>query len=177
MNLSWSNLKHCRAAGFLALATITGIQLVRPAKNLGIAEGQDSLVELHHAPREIRQMLAVACNDCHSNHTRYPWYAEIQPIGWLVAEHVRDGKKAVNFSEFAQLGAATQSKRLQYAVESLQEHVMPPGYYRWLHRKAALSAEQIAVFAAWAESTRRRLRDDRDAHPELNRATSSSTGR
>lgn len=135
------------------------IQFVRPERNLGMAEGPDSLVELHHAPTAIRRMFETSCNDCHSNRTRYPWYAEIQPVGWLVAQHVRDGKRAVNFSEFAQLGAGTQAKRLQYAVESMREGVMPPGYYRGMHREAGLSAEQIAVFAAWADSVRTRLRD------------------
>jgi hypothetical protein len=135
------------------------IQFVRPQRNLGVAEGPGSLVELHHAPPAIRQMLDASCNDCHSNRTHYPWYAEIQPVGWLVAHHVRDGKRAINFSEFAQLGAGTQAKRLQYAVESMQERMMPPGYYRRMHREAGLSAEQIAVFATWAESVRARLRD------------------
>lgn len=141
----------------LALVLVA-IQFVRPEKNLGPADGPDSLAELHRAPLEIRRLIETSCNDCHSNRTHYPWYAEIQPVGWLVAQHVRDGKRAVNFSEFAKLEAGTQSKRLQYAVESMQERAMPPGYYQSMHRGAALTADQVAAFAAWVESVRAGLR-------------------
>lgn len=154
------NRKPLRKVMIVLAGAVLCAQGVRPAKNLGPAEsGPGSLVELHRAPPDLRRMLETSCYDCHSNHTRYPWYAEVQPAGWFLAWHVRDGKKALNFSEFGKLGDAAQAKRLQYMAEAMQERAMPLGSYLWLHRDARLSDEQIRSFTAWSQSVQRRLRD------------------
>jgi hypothetical protein len=129
------------------------LQFVRPEKNLGPPEpGPESLEVRLQAPPEVRRMLDIACNDCHSDHTRYPWYFEIQPAGWFLARHVQAGKRALNLSEFGQLGARAQAKRLQYMVAAMREREMPLPSYVWLHRDAQLSDAQILRFAAWAEA-------------------------
>jgi hypothetical protein len=51
-------------------------------------------------PQDVKLILAKACNDCHSNSTRYPWYSEIQPVSWWLGDHVKDGKRHLNFNEF-----------------------------------------------------------------------------
>lgn len=134
------------------------LQAVRPEKNLGpAATGPDSFVARLQAPPEIRQLLDVSCHDCHSEFTRYPWYAEIQPAGWFLWWHVRNGKNALNLSEFGRLSESAQAKRLKYMVEAMQEHEMPLASYTLIHRDAQLSAEQIARFSAWAEEARVKL--------------------
>jgi hypothetical protein len=50
---------------------------------------------------ELVAVLNRACNDCHSNVTVWPWYTEIAPLSWLMAYGVKEGRKAVNFSEWA----------------------------------------------------------------------------
>ena len=35
------------------------------------------------APLEIDGLLQRACYDCHSNETRWPWYAFVAPASWL----------------------------------------------------------------------------------------------
>ena len=35
-------------------------------------------------PADVKSILAKACNDCHSNNTRYPWYSK-DSAGTLVA--------------------------------------------------------------------------------------------
>ena len=44
-----------------------------------------------------------ACFDCHSNRTRWPWYASIAPISWRVQQHVIEGRKKLNFTAFEQV--------------------------------------------------------------------------
>lgn len=149
------NLKRILAGGIVLFAVI---QFVRPEKNIGPAKpGPDSLVVRHQTPPEIRRMLEVSCNDCHSGHTRYPWYAEIQPVGWFLAWHVRNGKSALNLSDFGRLSEKAQVKRLQYMVDAMQEREMPLTSYRLIHRDAELSKAQVKAFATWAESVQAKL--------------------
>lgn len=134
------------------------MQLVRQEKNLGPAvPGPDALVVRHEAPAEVRRILEVACYDCHTDHTRYPWYAEVQPSGWLLAWHVRKGKQAMNLSEFGRLSPRAQAKRLHYMIEAMREGAMPPRSYRLMHGDARLSDAQIETLAQWAESVREKL--------------------
>lgn len=143
----------------VALATLAmATQFFAPGKNLDLPRpAPDSLVVRHQAPPEVVRLLDAACNDCHSNHTRYPWYAEIQPVGWLVARYVRDGKHALNLSTFGTLGAAAQADRLQAMTDAIVDRNMPPTTYGWLHREARLTEEQIRQFAVWAAETQGKL--------------------
>ena len=47
---------------------------------------------------EIRQLLQRSCYDCHSNETRWPWYAQVAPVSWLVADDVKHARDHLNFS-------------------------------------------------------------------------------
>ncbi|MBI5382957.1 MAG: heme-binding domain-containing protein [Opitutae bacterium] len=144
---------------FVALALLA--QVIRPAKNsAATSEGPDSLAERLQAPPQVRQVLATACYDCHSNRTRYPWYAEIQPSGWFLAYHVKQGKEALNLSTFGRLGARTQAKRLRYMVDEMTEREMPLKSYTLMHRDAVLTDEQIRTFTDWAEPIITRLGRD-----------------
>ena len=51
------------------------------------------------ATRELAQR---ACFDCHSNETVWPWYSNIAPVSWLVAQrHLRSPR----LSELLRLAA------------------------------------------------------------------------
>ncbi len=152
-------MKIVRLGLAAALGLFAAAQFVPSERNAHpVPEGPDALVVLHDAPLPIRHRLELSCNDCHSNRTRYPWYAHIQPVRWFVADHVREGKRAVNFSEFGQLGAATQAKRLDYMIDSVREHAMPLPSYLWLHPDAALPPAEVEMLAAWLAGVRDRLR-------------------
>ena len=68
------------------------IQFFRPEKN----ESNDLTYDVstkYQVPDAISHLLQVSCNDCHSNKTEYPWYANVQPVAWWLNDHVVDGKK------------------------------------------------------------------------------------
>src|SRR5271166_3000619 len=50
------------------------------------------------APAPVELILRRGCYDCHSNETRWPWYARVAPVSWLVIRDVNRGRKHVNFS-------------------------------------------------------------------------------
>ena len=69
------------------------MQFIRPARNSSNNQQAADMISQFNAPDNVAGILKASCYDCHSNNTRYPWYANIQPIGWLLAGHVKDGKK------------------------------------------------------------------------------------
>jgi hypothetical protein len=137
-----------------------GIQLLRPAKNVSTEPiGPNHIAMVHPAPADVRNILEAACYDCHSNNTRYPWYADIQPFAWWLADHVRDGKKALNFSEFGRLTPRRARARLEACVDEVSEKRMPLKSYRLGHPDARLTDGQIKAFVAWAEEAAASVED------------------
>lgn len=135
-------------------------QFIRPAKNLSTSPaGKDDFATLYPPPPEVARILETACYDCHSNHTRYPWYAELQPAGWWLASHINDGKRALNFNEFGAYTAKRQAKKLDAILDQVTDGTMPLTSYTWIHRDAILTPAQSKAFTDWIASIRDSLAD------------------
>ncbi|OQP60143.1 hypothetical protein A3860_34245 [Niastella vici] len=88
------------------------IQFIQPDKNINRQEQSTDLVKTVNVPYNIQVILKNSCYDCHSNSTRYPWYARVQPLGWLLANHIREGKAELNFNEFGSYALRRQISKL-----------------------------------------------------------------
>jgi hypothetical protein len=139
-------------------AVVAVIQFVRPERNDSTDITTADLSRLYSVPPEIKSILEKSCYDCHSNRTRYPWYAEIQPVGWWLNSHIQEGKEHLNFSEFGAYPGKKADHKLEEIEEAVTEGWMPLGSYVWIHRDAQLHPEQAQAIAAWAHSLR--ARDD-----------------
>jgi hypothetical protein len=129
------------------------LQLIRPASNTSNQVEQADILQHFNVPSNIAGILKTACYDCHSNHTRYPWYANIQPIGWLLAKHIRDGKAELNFNEFVTYSNRRQFSKLKAIYNSIKDGTMPLTSYTLLHQEAKLSKESKALLMDWALNT------------------------
>ena len=134
------------------LGLLLVIQFIRPAKNISDDRTRDISTK-YYVPLQVNSILQSSCNDCHSNKTVYPWYAEVQPMGWWLNKHVTDGKKDLNFSTFTKLPIAVQNHKLEEVIEMVKEGEMPlPSYtYLGLHAEARLTNEQRELLVRWAE--------------------------
>ena len=140
------------------LVVLVAIQFIRPAKNLGAAEpGPNDITVLHPTSLEVKAILARACYDCHSDRTRYPWYAEVQPVGWWLAWHVKEGKRHLNFSQFGVYPGTRASRKLTQLMEETKDEGMPLPSYTWIHRDAKLTDAQIATVCDWAEALQEKI--------------------
>jgi heme-binding protein len=104
------------------------------------------------APPEIDALLRRACYDCHSDHTRWPWYSLLAPFSWAVAHHVDRGRKEVNFSEWGAYYPATRKRKLEWMARAVREAVMPPWSYRLMHPDARLSDDDRVRLERWIEA-------------------------
>ncbi|MES2648137.1 MAG: heme-binding domain-containing protein [Bacteroidota bacterium] len=135
------------------LLVIIAIQLVQPARNNSNVVQKADMVTHFNAPANVAGVLKTSCYDCHSNNTRYPWYATVQPIGWLLANHVKDGKEELNFSEFANYSKRRQLSKLKSLQNSIKDGSMPLPSYTLLHNDAKLSGESKALLMQWTTKT------------------------
>ncbi|MEW5740016.1 MAG: heme-binding domain-containing protein [Myxococcota bacterium] len=103
------------------------------------------------APDEVKGLLKRACYDCHSNETVWPWYSHVAPVSFLVAAHVKDGRKHLNFSEWAGYSAERRAKKQKECAEEVAEGEMPMPPYLLLHAEAKLTDAEKKALQAWAE--------------------------
>ncbi len=143
---------------YLLLLAFVIIQFFRPAKNKSEGTSKNDISTLYAVPQNVQDILKMSCNDCHSNNTVYPWYAEIQPVAWWLNSHIEDGKKDLNFSEFATYRIRRQYKKLEEINELVKENEMPLDSYLWIHKDAKLSDQQKLTIANWAEAVRDSIR-------------------
>lgn len=140
----------------ILLAIFILIQFFRPEKNLAhssILSSNDINVK-YHLPDSVEKILASSCYDCHSNNTQYPWYSKIQPIAWWLNDHIKDGKKELNFSDFASYSIRRQYKKMEETIDQVKEDEMPLSSYTFIHRYAILSKAQKLNLIDWANAVR-----------------------
>jgi hypothetical protein len=137
---------------FVILIIFIVIQFIRPEKN-NSPDTEFALASKYALSGSVNEIMKGACYDCHSNQTNYPWYAEVQPIAWWVSDHVNEGKRHFNFSDFTRRTIAVQNHKLEEVVETVEEHEMPLPSYTWLgmHPKADLTEEQRTEIINWAK--------------------------
>ncbi len=134
------------------LISFMAMQFFQPDKNnndVVVASNISSVVAI---PDSVNKILYTTCNDCHSNNTEYPWYSNIQPIGWWLADHIIEGKKELNFNEFATYTTKRQLKKLEEIKKEVNKGDMPLNSYTWVHRSAKLDAAQKQLIINWTDS-------------------------
>jgi hypothetical protein len=136
----------------LILVVFAVIQFFRPSKNSEPTELAKILPTDMNANSEVTKILATSCFDCHSNCTNYPWYADIQPIGWWMSNHIQEGKKAINFSDFENLGLIRRRSKLESILKQIQQDKMPLSSYMKLHPESRLNEQQKRIITDWVKS-------------------------
>jgi hypothetical protein len=110
---------------FLILAAVAALFLLAQLVPYRISDPTTRHEPAWDSPR-TRALVVAACFDCHSNETKTPWYGKIAPMSWWLNNHVEDGRRALNFSEWPQ-----NQRRARRAAETVQRGSMPPSYYTW----------------------------------------------
>jgi hypothetical protein len=110
-----------------------------------------------NVPGPVEKILNSACKDCHSHETRWPWYAKVAPLSWMVAGDVERARKAMDLSEWTtRPGVAVGT--LMAACAGVEGQRMPPAGYRKMHPEANLTAAQVNAVCGWVTAETRVLR-------------------
>jgi uncharacterized membrane protein len=132
--------------------TFVVLQFFQPEKNTS-QDVKNHIFTQEQIPENVKEILKTSCMDCHSNNTVYLWYDRISPVSWLVNNHIKDGKKELNFSQWGELDKFKKISKLEDIREELEQKTMPLKQYTALHWDAKLTEEEIAVLTAWIDKT------------------------
>lgn len=128
------------------------IDKTNPATN----EGMDFL-KIKNTPEPIAKIIRNSCYDCHSNETKYPFYSNIQPVAWLLKNHIDEGRKELNFSTFATYEPKRQAHKLEEATEYVEQKKMPLESYTLGHQNAKLTNEQRKQLANYFRKVQKEI--------------------
>lgn len=150
-------MKRTKVVLLTLFALFLIIQLIRPVRNERGQAPEADISSLYEMPEQVHGIFKRACYDCHSNSTIYPWYTNIQPLGWWLADHIREGKEELNFNEFGTYSLRKQKSKLKSIAGSIEDNSMPLSSYTLIHKNATLSLRDKALVMDWLNSTRDRI--------------------
>jgi hypothetical protein len=129
------------------------LQFIRPVSNKNGQVLTTDISKVVSIPDTVLTMLKNACFDCHSNNTDYPWYSNIQPLGWFLVHHIKLAKSQLNFSEFGTYSQRQQLSRLDGITNSIKDDIMPLKSYKIMHKSAQLSTNEKLLLINWAQQS------------------------
>lgn len=126
-------------------------QFIRPART-NPGSDQSLALESHvQVEPKVAAILDRSCADCHSNKTRWPWYAHVAPVSWFVIDHVNHGRSHLNLSEWGNYDASEQKDLLGEICKEVKSGSMPLSSYTPLHPGSKLSGDDVKTICDWSQ--------------------------
>ena len=144
----------------MILVLITGlvvIQFFSTSLNQNKTISQADFSNTFNVPNDIQNLLKKSCYDCHSNNTMYPWYSKVQPMAWLLENHIKEGKEELNFSEFGNYSKRRQKGKLKSIISQINNDEMPLTSYTLIHSDVKLSEKDKQILEDWLTNLRDNL--------------------
>jgi hypothetical protein len=136
---------------------LVGIQFVQPARTNPHEDPAKAIFADATVWQNPPKAIERACLDCHSSRTRWPWYAHVAPVSWLVAHDVAEARENLDFSNWGDYDKAQKSAKLADICKLVKAHSMPLPIYITMHDEAKLTDQERQETCSWAESARARL--------------------
>jgi heme-binding protein len=151
-------MRRWRKPVLLAAAlTVVVAQFIPVSKTNPSVDASQTLHAAMTLPPEVSRALEQSCQDCHSNRTIWPWYSHVAPASWLLARHVNEGRRELNFSEWVKYPARRQDRKLKEICEQVQRGEMPQASYTLLHSQAKLGDLDKQAICAWTDAARKTI--------------------
>lgn len=96
-----------------------------------------------NTPAQVTEILQRSCYDCHSTETKLKWFDQIAPAYWLVADHIKKGREALNFSNWDSLQPGEQKAKLWESFNQMMTGNMPLSSYTQIHTDARVSSQDL----------------------------------
>lgn len=130
-----------KAVIYTVLGVFALMQVIRPDFNTPPVDPKVAL----QADPQVMTILKTSCYDCHSSQTLYPWYHNVAPVSWIMADHITKGRQAIDFSNWANIDASVKLKRLERAKQMVHNDMMPKHEYLLMHKNAVLNAHDKQI--------------------------------
>ena len=133
------------------------IQFFKIDKTIKPVNQQTDFLITTQTNTEVAAVLKTACYDCHSNQPTYPWYTNFAPVSWWIKNHINEGSKHLNFSEWGNYSLKRKDHKLEECVEMIEEGEMPMNSYTWIHKQAKLTDAQRQLLIEWFKAEKIKL--------------------
>ncbi len=133
------------------LVAFIAIQFIPSVRNQSEQMGKSDISLTLNTPERVQAILVNSCYDCHSNNTRHPWYARIQPVRYMLDKHIREGKEDLNLSEFGEYTKRRQINKLRSIESAVNDGTMPLSSYTLIHQSAKLTPHEKTILLNWLE--------------------------
>lgn len=144
-------MKIVKKIGLFLLVIFVLAQFFGPEKNEGEFSSIDAFIAETNPPANVKGIMKETCFDCHSNTTNYPWYFNVTPVNYWIADHIEEGKSELNFSKWATYSLKRKEHKMDEVWEEVKKKKMPLDSYTWTHSEANLSQDQIDLVVGWAQ--------------------------
>jgi cytochrome c len=139
----------------IVLAATLGLARVHPFGNPRTAphKGLNSLLQGSEITANAKKVLRTKCADCHSNETRWPFYARIAPGSWLIERDVTQARAKMNLSDWDEMSADTKDVVIAKIAREAKEGDMPPLQYRPFHWESRLTPSDVTALSSMREAS------------------------
>ena len=134
------------------IVVLAAAQLVRPERTNPKIDVANTLQAHAATSSGLVAVVDRSCGDCHSNATVWARYTNVAPLSWIITRGVTEGRKALNFSEWAAYSREKQQELLTASCRDATNGTMPMSVYLRIRPEARLSAQDIETICTAARS-------------------------
>jgi len=147
-------MKIVKIIAVILLVAFVGIQFVPTERNQSDVIPKTDFLLVNNPPENVSTLLQASCYDCHSNNTDYPWYNKVQPVAWIMKDHIKEGRAELNFNEWDSLSNRRKKSKLKSIISQIKDDEMPLSSYAIIHKDAAFSETEKQDIIQWMTQLR-----------------------
>jgi mono/diheme cytochrome c family protein len=144
-------MKILKKIGYFLLFALIIAKFFGPEKNDVDITTVAAFIAETNPPENVKKILETTCFNCHSSKSAYPWYNNITPVNYWLADHIKDGKKHLNFSKWSAYSLKKKEHKMDELYEEVEKGEMPLKSYTWTHSEANLTDDQVKQVVDWAK--------------------------
>lgn len=130
------------------VAVLVAAQVIHPARTNPATDASRTLqAEVGHASALVT-VVDRSCGDCHSNGTVWARYPSAGALSWVIARGVTEGRRALNFSEWAAYSPDARRAQLAASCRDARAGTMPMSAYLRLRPEARLAPQDVETICA-----------------------------
>jgi hypothetical protein len=140
--------------GLAILVLLVAFQFIPANRSNPTVEPSQTIYVTLPVPADVKTVFERSCKNCHSDETSWPWYSYVAPVSWVIVHDVRQGRKAMNLSEWGGYPINIKANKLEEICEQLTNGDMPDRKYTLIHGKGRPTTKERDLVCQWTEDSR-----------------------
>jgi cytochrome c len=138
------------------------LPLIHPYGPVRLQHATALTVDVQENNQHVRALLERACQNCHSQQTKWPAYSYLPLVSWALERDVAEARRHMDLSRWDRYSSEEKRDLLARIGTKVRNRQMPLRRYVLLHPEARLSESDIQAIYDWTKVQRRALRNQRE---------------